>query len=189
MMRENESRYTLQQAMDCSTYRYWACFMHDKVQFTMETSKLHTEEHCARVLWYCLLLSERLNLTLEEEQILCVVAVFHDSRRQDDGFDVGHGTRAASYFGESYADLLAPQAAQLAKLIMAYHDQPDEKGKRALAQVPQDSLRGELIYEVFKDADALDRFRLGPNGLDMKYLRTAASRELVAYARIMSSVK
>ena len=176
-----------QHANECSTYRYWTRFMHEKVQFTMHMSKLHTKEHCTRVLWYCLLLSEQLRLTAEEEVILCVVAVFHDSRRCDDGFDVGHGGRAACYFHECFSTLLEPVSAQLAQLIMAYHDQPDEKGLQALVSLEQGLLRGALLYNVFKDADALDRFRLGPKGLDVKYLRTEASKELVSYARIMSS--
>ena len=40
-----------------------------------------------------------------------------------------------------------------------------------------------LLYQIFKDADALDRFRLGPGGFDSKYLRTNEARKLVEYAK------
>ncbi|MDE6154119.1 MAG: hypothetical protein K2G21_08250, partial [Muribaculaceae bacterium] len=39
------------------------------------------------------------------------------------------------------------------------------------------------LYEIFKDADALDRWRLGRHGLDPRYLRTPQSRRLTDYAR------
>ncbi len=40
-----------------------------------------------------------------------------------------------------------------------------------------------LLYQIFKDADALDRFRLAPDNLDVRYLRTAPSKEMVDFAR------
>ena len=39
------------------------------------------------------------------------------------------------------------------------------------------------LYHIFKDADALDRFRFGPHELDETYLRTAQARSLVAFAK------
>ena len=40
-----------------------------------------------------------------------------------------------------------------------------------------------LLYHIFKDADALDCFCPGPNGLDVRYLRTDASKLLCDYAK------
>lgn len=40
-----------------------------------------------------------------------------------------------------------------------------------------------MLYEIFKDADALDRFRLAANGLDIKYLRTEEAKGLMAFAK------
>lgn len=36
----------------------------------------------------------------------------------------------------------------------------------------------------FKDADALDRFRLGPNALDAKYLRTEQAKKMLDFAKV-----
>lgn len=36
----------------------------------------------------------------EDKDILGAAAAFHDSRRQDDWLDVGHGQRAADYYRE-----------------------------------------------------------------------------------------
>lgn len=65
---------------------------------------------------------------------------------------------------------------------MYYHDRDDEIGIAAMET--QGSLENEvLLYRIFKDSDALDRFRLGPNGLDVAFLRTEAAKSLYPYAK------
>ena len=72
-----------------------------KVPFHRE-SDLHGRAHCARVLVHCIRVSEELGLSDDDRESLCVCAVYHDSRRYDDWYDVGHGdggrrtTRSAS---------------------------------------------------------------------------------------------
>lgn len=66
-------------------------------------------------------------------------------------------------------------------LVMAFHDHDDALGEAAL----QGHDKGVLLYHIFKDADALDRFRLGPFDLDINYLRTDAARALYDYARAL----
>ena len=39
------------------------------------------------------------------------------------------------------------------------------------------------VYQIFKDADALDRFRLGPTALDARFLRTQGATELINFAQ------
>lgn len=39
------------------------------------------------------------------------------------------------------------------------------------------------LYKIFKDADALDRWRLGHDGLDEAYLRNDEAGELVDFSR------
>ena len=79
-------------------YQYWERFLHEQVDFWLKTSNKHTKEHCVRVLLYCLLIANKKSLSKELRDILCTAAVFHDSRRQDDWLDVGHGQRAADYY-------------------------------------------------------------------------------------------
>lgn len=66
-------------------------------------------------------------------------------------------------------------------MVLRHHDRDDKLGERAAICDPTE--REVLLYHIFKDADALDRFRLSPNGLDTKYLRTQAAKELYNYAR------
>lgn len=40
-----------------------------------------------------------------------------------------------------------------------------------------------MLYQIFKDADALDRFRLGSDGLEVRYLRTDAAKGLYECAK------
>ena len=66
---------------------------------------------------------------------------------------------------------------------MAYHDRDDELGLCVLQEKFLDDSDAVLLYQIFKDADALDRFRLGPDALDVKYLRTGEAKELVGFAK------
>ena len=44
---------------------------------------------------------------------------------------------------------------------------------------------GVLLYRIFKDADALDRYRLGETALDESMLRTTAAHSLTDFARCL----
>lgn len=79
-------------------YNRWHLFLEQEVQFSLSDSEKHTKEHCARVLLFALLIAEKMKLPRKEREALCAAAVFHDSRRQDDWLDMGHGQRAADYY-------------------------------------------------------------------------------------------
>lgn len=163
-------------------YERWRLFLEHKVEFWLPDSEKHTKEHCARVLLYCLLIARRMALPREDVQILCMASVFHDSRRQDDWLDVGHGQRAADYY-RAWCGKTELPFDQRCYDIMAFHDRDDATGVEAISgRVPQRE-NAVLLYQIFKDADALDRFRLGPSGLDVNYLRTDAARSLYDYAK------
>lgn len=61
-------------------------------------SQQHTKEHCAQVLLFCLLFAQRENLSEQDADALAMAACFLDSRRINDGLDIGHGHRAAKYY-------------------------------------------------------------------------------------------
>jgi HD superfamily phosphodiesterase len=143
----------------------WSQFLDSTIEFQIE-SNLHGREHSRRVLLYSLLLADDFALKPSDRKRLAIAAVFHDSRRWDDGFDVGHGQRAAEYYQE-YCKNNTIEVDPIITTIIAYHDQADEKGE---AQFNSDeALR---LFHIFKDADGLDRFRLGKNALDINFLRT-----------------
>lgn len=159
----------------------WCGFLESEVDFSDQGSELHTRDHCARVLLYAIMISEDFAVGQRWREALCLAAVFHDCRRLDDGPDVGHGARAAQRYLEHCEENGTPF--HLASYIaMMYHDRDDVIGESAMKRegLGEDSV---LLYRVLKDADALDRFRLGPNGLDPRFLRTAEARNLVETAR------
>lgn len=163
----------------------WTDFMYRRIRFNMPHSELHAAAHSERVLLYALLIGER---TFADDgralEILAHAAVFHDTCRLDEYLDTGHGTRAAAYY-KSFCDTdtgiaYHPESA----CLMRYHDRDDNIGKAAIAKAFSDDAAGAvLLYEAFKDADALDRWRLGRYGLDIRFLRTDAARSLSDYAK------
>ena len=159
-------------------YERWLHFLEEEVQFSLADSEKHTKEHCARVLFYALLIAEKMGISQAEREVLCAAAVFHDSRRQDDWLDVGHGQRAADYY-RKYCQTHLLTCEEQAYWIMTYHDRDDALGEVALAEQED----GVLLYHIFKDADALDRFRLGQGGFDARYLRTDVAKSLIPYAQ------
>ena len=159
----------------------WCRFLESEVDFSDPRSELHTRDHCARVLLYSILISRDMPVGRLWRDALCLAAVFHDCRRLDDGPDVGHGARAAQRYLEHCEENETPFYLAT-HIAMSYHDRDDADGEAAM----RDKGLGEdavLMYRVLKDADALDRFRLGPNGLDPRFLRTDEARGLVETAR------
>lgn len=162
-------------------YERWYEFMREKVDFWLPDSEWHTKTHSARVLLLALLIGHQKGLSDKEIKKLGYAAVFHDSRRLDDGIDQGHGARAAAYYRDYCYKHNLPFDEQTHHVIY-YHDQDDALGISNIQKL-SDCDRGVLLYEIFKDADGLDRFRLGPDALDEKFLRTEEARGLVEFAK------
>lgn len=161
----------------------WRTYMYERVTFNMADSLIHSRPHCERVLLYALLIGRSRRCTAEELETLAHAAVFHDTRRLDDYLDTGHGARAAIHyrdFCKSNKDMVFHRAAEY---LMRYHDLDDAVGRKAIMRDFDNGSDDALqLYDIFKDADALDRWRLGSRGLDPKYLRTSEARDLIGYA-------
>lgn len=163
----------------------WDEFMDKRVKFNMADSEFHAASHCERVLLYALIIGDNLfGDDAEALDILAHASVFHDTRRQDDYLDTGHGARAAVYYEDFCKEnddiAFHPESV----FLMRYHDLDDHIGEKAIRQYfGEDAARVLKLYAVFKDSDALDRWRLGSLGLDPRYLRTAKAKSMVEYAR------
>lgn len=164
-----------------SRCRAWSRFLDENLDFSLK-SVVHTKDHEKRVLLFALLMGEERGLSDRDLDVLSAASVFHDTRRQDDWLDTGHGARAAAYY-EAYCGKKGFPFHPEVSAIMAFHDRDDEKGNTYIRKNFKDYKRVLLLYHIFKDADALDRFRLGEGGLDEKYLRTDEAKELVSFAR------
>ena len=166
-------------------FKQWAEYMYNTIPFQLKDSPIHSTAHCERVLLYALLMGN--SELSDDERILTILAhasIFHDTRREDEWKDTGHGARAATFYQEfckTHAELTyLPEAAYL----MRYHDRRDERGEEAItADFPDSAALVLKLYKIFKDADALDRWRLGRRGLNPDFLRTDKALGLVDFAR------
>lgn len=162
----------------------WREFMFYKVNFNLPHSEIHAAPHCERVLLYSLIMGENVfGEDVEKLTALAHASVFHDTRRHNDYGDIGHGARAALYyqsFCKENSDIdFHPEAVYM----MRYHDMDDIKGIEAIKTefgfASDDVI---MLYSIFKDSDALDRWRLGSRGLNVRYLRTDAAKSLINYS-------
>lgn len=176
----------------------WLAFVNVDLEPWGTGGAIHYRPHWARVCLLALALGEAEGLDEADLDALCAAAMFHDSRRRDPYLDTGHGQRAADYYTQFCSECAsgASRHSEAGRRIVfdervyqaiAWHDRDDADGKAALAAAGHDvpsgtAASGLHMLELFKDADALDRVRLGSDGLDTSYLRTPHALELVEYA-------
>lgn len=167
---------------------------------------IHTQGHCERVLMHALRIGEARHVTGGQMLALAHASIFHDTRRKDNYLDVGHGARAAEYYKKvapplvRRAHLAPPQIGEgndytdkqslcfLPETYAAiwYHDRDDELGEKYIREhFSTETEREEAleVYRIFKDADALDRLRLGTWCLDEKFLRTPEAKTMIPFAQ------
>lgn len=167
-------------------YERWRDFLYERVPFLHEDSACHAKDHCARVLLFTHLLAKKSALTRQQREVLSAASVFHDCCRFDDGRDVGHGQRAADKY-RCVCGALGLKFDERVFFIMAYHDRHDREGEAAIRSNFPDAAENVIrLYRIFKDADALDRFRFGPEELDEAYLRTREARALIPFAKLLN---
>ena len=101
-----------------------------------------------------------------DQEALRWAAVIHDTQRVEDGLDLPHGRRAAAWVKRKRIFRIPAHTLDTLVYLCAWH-------------VPDDAAAPTMTTElaVFKDADGLDRVRIGD--LKPKYLRWDCSRELL----------
>lgn len=166
-------------------FRQWEAFMEERLHFWQlpdDGFDIHTESHCERVLFLALKIGRQRNLSTQALTALAHASIFHDTRRKDNYLDLGHGDRAADYyhqFCEQEKLCFLPEAFTAIK----FHDRDDTVGNDYIhQQTPVDAAEWLEVYHDLKDADALDRYRLGPWALDASFLRTPEARALMPFA-------
>ena len=150
----------------------------DYAEFNMEGD--HGEIHSARVLLNCLLIAKEMKLTSHETDILAIASVFHDTMRDNDGDDIRHGEASAKYYAQFAKEHPAlVNYEKVIEQIIKYHCLPDEIGR------PEINKRYLKLFDIFKDADALDRVRFGIRDLDINQLRTPDAKTMTMVAEII----
>lgn len=137
-------------------------FSIDKNWFKREPFSMHGILHEYRVLVFSFLIGKREGADINS---LCYASIFHDTQRHNDGYDLQHADRAAEWVMK----FNFPNIQKISKIIK-WHTPSDK-------DIPDLNLE----IKCFKDADALDRWRIGD--LNSKYLRTNSARELLEFSK------
>jgi len=148
----------------------------------LQQSKIHNKEHAARVLFHCVILGQLLKVTRKEMAILAEAALYHDVGRMTDAPCRIHGAKSAECYEQAVS-----RANPVVLFLMKYHCLPDEDGYEEIRRNPvlaADAQRVTLLFNIFKDADGLDRVRLGLKSLDYTQLRTSEAKKLPYIAKI-----
>ena len=141
-------------------------------------SKLHGALHTYRVMCIVLVMGEKMNLVHPVRLAFCA-AFIHDMARRHDGFCIMHGPRAAREKVPEFTPLFNKYG---------FDDEDINTIKTAVSNHSQYiELRRNhphyLVTSLLKDADALDRIRLGEGNLNPKFFRNEVSMELKDFSR------
>ncbi len=157
------------------------------------TSWLHGESHTRRVHVHAQRLLQRLRWDEADARLVLRAALWHDIGRETDGVEPPHGARGAARADElGLTAGLSPDDAALVRFAITRHSLSDagaaahaaelaaaEDLARRLAQ-PERALR---VLWLLKDADALDRVRLGHGErADPRQLRHPEAIDQIGFA-------
>ncbi len=126
-------------------------------------SEIHGLSHWKRVERNALYLAEGTDADIE---VVRLFAVFHDSKRESDGFDLEHGIRAAEYVKELNGHVFELEDDRFELLYQAC--------KNHTTQQNTDNLNMGICW----DADRLDLGRIGIDP-DVKFFNTKKAKAIV----------
>ena len=149
-----------------------------KEEYFDNQSEVHGVNHTYRIMCIIIHLGKMLNLIRETKVALCA-AYIHDMARTHDGYCTDHGEWAAQFklpeFKELFLEIgLNDEDFSIVRIAIANHSLPEELTVTDTAY---------KVTALLKDADALDRIRIGEENLNPDFLRFNESHLLVDFAR------
>jgi HD superfamily phosphodiesterase len=156
-------------------------------------SRVHGVTHTQRVHIHAQRLIDRLGWNDADGELALTAALWHDIGRQGDGVEPEHGARSVARADElRLTDCLAPADAAALRFAILRHSLPDRGAAEQAATLAHSADAARRLAEperalrvlwLLKDADALDRVRLGLGECaDPRQLRHAATVELIPFA-------
>ena len=150
---------------------------HLKKNYFDHQSTIHGINHTYRVMYHVLQIAAARGLKREGATAFCA-AYIHDLARLHDGYCDKHGAWATENKLGLYTNLfyqigLNDEDLEEVEIAVTNHSIPKELEKED---------KGYTVTAILKDADALDRIRLGEQGLDIRYLRFHESKKMVSRA-------
>ena len=145
------------------------------------SARIHGMSHTRRVMIHVVEIAEALHALPFEREAVLLAALWHDIGRTDDGRDYYHGAKSAGkVVGLGLHRGIPSLVAEVALYAVTHHSGDEQHGVRAADCLP-DPRSALRVFQILKDADGLDRVRLGD--LDVSYLRLAPSSGRVRRAR------
>ncbi|NTW24480.1 MAG: HD domain-containing protein [Lentimicrobium sp.] len=137
-------------------------------------SKLHGILHTYRVMLHCLRLGI-ITGNIHDAKTAFFAAYIHDMARMHDGYCTEHGANSANLKLPLHRTLFIENGATEAEIMIigkavALHS--------TSVELPEND-PDHTIVSILKDADALDRIRLGANDLNPSYLRLKESHAFI----------
>jgi len=168
---------------------------------TVRGSSLHGVRHTQRVHIHAQRLTRELGWPELEAQLAFTAALWHDIGRTDDGVDDGHGAQSAARATQlGLTEALSPADADAVLFAVFFHCPPDEtaedeaprwhedRGGGGASRLP-DPEQAMRILRLLKDADALDRVRLGPwEAADPRLLRHPETAAHLTFAAALFDI-
>jgi HD superfamily phosphodiesterase len=143
------------------------------------SATIHGVAHTTRVHIHALEIAEALELDAWERDALHYAAMWHDIGRTNDSVDPTHGAKSAEkVFALGLQTDVGLRTLEVALFAITHHSRDDRHAERAALSIraAEAYLR---VFRVLKDADGLDRVRLGAGDLDVGMLRFDVSRTRV----------
>ena len=158
------------------------------------SSKFHGLYHSEKVTFFAYLIALKEELTELDKEILLDAAKYHDIGRQYDNEDTMHGfisTRKLQFL-ETKEIYQNPINQKLLKAIIEGHSLDDRKKRIVFDNYELEEQyydRFNKLYNILKDADALDRMRFEKTMsciLDEKFLRIPYSKKLIDLSKYIN---
>ncbi len=157
-------------------------------------SKIHGLYHSEKVFLFCYLIAKDENLNEVERQIITDAALYHDIGRINDYEDSIHGYCSANRIEDVVNNPIYEDKENLKilKAIVDGHSVSDKRRDRFIEDYEIIEVdRYYKLYDILKDADALDRkrfFDYSNAHLDKRYLRTNISKDLVKLSEEINNI-
>ena len=147
----------------------------------MYASAVHGEDHILRVCILCFFLSEKLGISDKEFIDLLEIAKYHDIGRINDKADKGHGLRGAILIEQMNLPYGKEKLKKYQAVIASHslRDEDFEEEWKRWGNKMKEINWGRNLLEILKDADALDRFRLRNQSLQLSFLHKDISLRAV----------
>lgn len=145
----------------------------------------HDLKHIEKVLTYVKMLTNRINNPQIRQDLLLTAALYHDIGKVMGASNKTHGVVGAQEFAKLSQENMSPKDIEIIKILIEQHDKEDDNidfTDKDYSLEEQQAI--QLMANILKDADALDRNRLNypaPFGnCDVNKLRTVAAKEILS---------